>query len=469
MIGHRYSGRSFIRAPAELLVPILLVAYGAGVIALLASGRLIVSQAGALLAAPILLCAAALRPEWVILVVLALPGSGISPVPPRQMTLLMVASLFGFLLQGRFRLGLATGIYPLLGLIALAMAYKANVPTEATVFADDLLKVIVYLALLMLAGFHGAYHKNVSIDAVVGALLIGIVASAILTSLTESPGGFGDVTNTPFRGKFAYLAAMGFGVTQVRLLLSRAVGRKPSGWDYFLRFAFLFLTAIAFVRVAWIAALLVLALAAKWARRKAYWVTVPVALVILLAVPAVGERIAPGGITHVTSGESLTRLTTGRYLLWEELWERGSDALPWGNGFGYVWALESEDVFGFEGQFSSEGNAFIYPHNDFLFLFVELGIVGFGLLLLFWGHLFATVRSLSRSRDAYLGYEARVLVPIVVTMLLVQLFDNGFAIRMVAERFFIVAGFIFGLRSLGREADRSGGSQQTPLADLARQ
>ena len=42
----------------------------------------------------------------------------------------------------------------------------------------------------------------------------------------------------------------------------------------------------------------------------------------------------------------------------------------------------------------------------------------------------------------------------IVVMFFVQLFDNGFAIRFVAERFFIAAGLVFGLHYL-RQSERS--------------
>jgi hypothetical protein len=40
--------------------------------------------------------------------------------------------------------------------------------------------------------------------------------------------------------------------------------------------------------------------------------------------------------------------------------------------------------------------------------------------------------------------------------LLIQLFDNGFALRSVAERFFIAAGFVMGLKAAVVDVFRSG-------------
>ena len=85
---------------------------------------------------------------------------------------------------------------------------------------------------------------------------------------------------------------------------------------------------------------------------------------------------------------------------------------------------------------------------------MEFGILGFGLLVAFWLHLLRKIRLLSRSPGEQARYDVRVLVPVIIVMLLVQLFDNGFAIRFVAERFFIAAGLVFGLQYL-RQSERS--------------
>ena len=125
--------------------------------------------------------------------------------------------------------------------------------------------------------------------------------------------------------------------------------------------------------------------------------------------------------------------------------------MPFGHGWGYTWSLTSTELFGFEGQFGAEGNGYVFPHNDFLFLYLEFGILGLGLLIVFWLFLIRKIRLLSRSNDKQVRYDVRVLVPVTVVMFLVQLFDNGFAIRFVAERFFIVAGLVFGLASLQQD------------------
>jgi O-antigen ligase len=123
-----------------------------------------------------------------------------------------------------------------------------------------------------------------------------------------------------------------------------------------------------------------------------------------------------------------------------------------------MWSLTPTDIFGFENVFVTQENAFIFAHNDFIFLFVELGIIGLGLLIAFWLHLFRKIRALSRSHSESTRYRVRVVIPIIVVMFFVQLFDNGFAIRFVAERFFIAAGLVFGMQFVELLIERSIGA-----------
>jgi O-antigen ligase len=434
------------------LVEALATTYGVGVVALFVSGRVDALQAGILLGGPVVLALALLRPEWTILVMVALPSSITSPIPTRVLIVFMAAALFGFVLQGGLHLSSGTGIYPLVGIIALAFAMKATVSAEATEAADEILKSIIYFTLVMLVAFNAMAAGRIRIDSFVNALLLGIAVSAVLQPFLAASTSFESIDSSPFRGKFAYLAAMGFGVAYVRLSLNRREGRRPSRLDAFLALAFLCLTFIGFSRAAWIATLWVFALVSRWTRRKTFWLVASLFLVIVFTVPIVAERIAPVSGPGVGTEATLDQVTSGRWELWTDLWDRGVEALPMGQGWGYIWSLTPSDIFGVEGVFNEGGNPFVYPHDDFLFLFVELGIVGFGLLALFWLSLFQKVRRLTRSPREPIRYSVMVLVPVLIVMLVVQMFDNGFAIAFVADKFFAAAGLVFGLYYATRES-----------------
>ena len=438
------------------LVEALVAIYGVGVVALFASGRVDVLLAGILLGGPFVLALALLRPAWTILVMVALPPTIISPLPTRLLIVLMATALFGFVLQGRLHLWSGTGIYPLVGIIALAFAMKATVPAEATAAADETLKSIIHYTLVMLVAFNAMANGRIRIDSFVNALLLGIAVAALLQPFVALGTSFESINFTPFRGKFAYLAAMGFGVAYVRLSLNRSEGRRRSRFDAFLAFAFLCLTSIGFVRAAWMATLWIFALVSRWTRRKTFWLVASFSLVIIFTVPVVAERIVSGSGADIGTPATLDQVTSGRSELWADLWNRGVEALPMGQGWGYMWSLTSMDVFGFEDAFTAGGNLFIYPHNDFLYLFVELGILGFGLLAVFWLSLFQGVRRLTRSPREPIRYGVMVLVPILIVMFVVQMFDNGFAIGFVADKFFAAAGLVFGLYYTTRESSPVG-------------
>jgi O-antigen ligase len=439
------------------LVSILLLVYGLGVVVLSTTGRVDLVPAITLLVVPAAAALAVVRPEWILLVVALLPPSVMGQVPPTQMTAVLLVTLFGFLLQGQLHLGLKTGIYPLVGIIAMAIAMKADTPADATAAADTLLKLLVYYTLLMLAAFQATANERLRVDSFANALLWGVVGATILQPFLGGLSGFEGISRHPYAGPFANLAVIGFGVAYVRFSLSPSIGRRRSPWDGLLMIAFLGLTIVGYNRAAFIAALLSFALVSLWTGRKSIWIVASLVVALGLTIPTVGEAIAPGGSIDITDQQTLEQVTSGRSVLWEDLWDRGVEAMPFGNGWGYVWSLTSIDIFGVEGEFGTTGDqGFIYPHNDFLFLFVELGVIGFGFLVVFWFQLLRRFRVLSRAPDGFVRYDARILAPILVLMFLLQVFANGLSIRFVAERSFIAAGLICGMHYVMQRAQFSG-------------
>jgi O-Antigen ligase len=438
------------------LVSILLLVYGLGVVALFTTGRVGLVVAITLMVVPVAAALAVVRPEWILLVVVLIPPSLIGLIPPTQLTAVLLVTLFGFLLQGRLHLGLRTGIYPLVGIIAMAIAMKSDIPADATATADTLLKHLVYYTLLMLAAFQATANERLRVDSFVDALLWGVVVAAILQPFLGGLSAVEGISRQPFAGPFANLAVIGFGVAYVRYSLSPAIGRRRSAWDGILMIVFLGLTIVSYNRAAFITALLSFALVSLWTGRKSIWIVASLVVALGLTIPAVGEAIAPGGSIDITNQQTLEQVTSGRSVLWEDLWRRGTEAFPWGNGWGYIWSLTPVDIFGFEGAFTTGDNPFVYPHNDFLFLFVELGVIGLGFLLVFWFQLLRRFRVLSRAPDGLVRYDARILAPILVLMFFLQVFANGLSLRFVAERFFIAAGLICGMHHVMQQAHFSG-------------
>jgi O-antigen ligase len=433
------------------LLEALAATYGVGVVALFVSGRVDVVQAGVLLGGPVVFALALLRPEWTILALVAAPPQLLSSIPPRLLIAIALLTVFGFFLRGRLHIGIKTGVVPLLAIIVLAVTRKTEMLGDdeiAAAAADTTLKLIVFYALLMLAGFHSAARGGFRIDSFINAMLVGLAFGAMLEPFFVSQS-FESLIYHPFRSHFAYLAVMGFGVTYIRLSLRSSAGQSRSSLDVFLMIVFLVLTLIGFSRAAWMAGLLVFALVSLWTGRKSFWIVLSLCVMLALTVPVIGARILPSGSVS-TDPDTLALLTTGRSVLWGKLWAQGAEALPFGKGWGYVESLSPLDLFGIEGEFNSGGSPFVYPHNDFVYLFVQFGVVGFGLLVVYWLNLLRRVRSLARRRAT--RYSVRLLLPIIIVMFFVQLFDNGFAIVSVATRFFIAAGIVFGLHYATRES-----------------
>lgn len=249
----------------------------------------------------------------------------------------------------------------------------------------------------------------------VNALLAGIVGSVLLApfvSLTQVRF----TASEPFLTTFEYLFVMMFGLTYMRSSLRRSSGLAALPIDKALMWISIPLIVFGLARTGWIAAMVIVAMASMWTRRKAVWVVVPLVALTVLTVPVFRERVLSSVDTGGGFGaEALSKLSTGRWPLWVYLWDRGSDALPAGNGFGFEWSLSSEEVFGFAGDFESESSVFIFPHDDFIYLFVELGIVGAVLLLIQWVQVLRATRYLSgRGRESFAQYGARVLTPVIV-------------------------------------------------------
>jgi hypothetical protein len=249
----------------------------------------------------------------------------------------------------------------------------------------------------------------------------------------------------------AYLVVLGFSIHFVRWLTrsTRLSGEQRPGGSLILSLFLLALVASSLVRGAWVAALLVISFSAGHLRKRAYWLIIPLAVMLVLTIPLARERVVP-------SESASADITTGRWQLWSIVWtEEVAPALPWGNGFGHAWSLEPEDLFGFATfRFENQRESgFLYLHNDFLFWLVEFGFLGLILFLLYWKHVLGVTRRLLRNHDPSVRAAAFLFTGTIITMLVVQLVENGFAFRFMAERFFVATGFLFGLRARPPPAD----------------
>jgi O-antigen ligase len=180
------------------------------------------------------------------------------------------------------------------------------------------------------------------------------------------------------------------------------------------------------------------------AHKRRYWVLIIAALIAILIVPVARDRVVPNQAQAAGGG-----FTTGRFDLWSRLWDRVESGLPFGNGFGYTFTLTAPDLFGPRSTsfYTSQRQSFVYPHNDFIFWMVELGLIGLLGMVLFYGQLVMAFYSVSRSPNAN-GIHAQILAGALITAFVSQLVASTFFFAALGVPFFTAAGFVFGTRDI---------------------
>jgi hypothetical protein len=427
----------------------LLIVGMAGVVVLLAMGRLAISDAIFLAATPWVLFAAAFRPDWLLVLFVALPATVTSSIQPRRVAILVAVALVMLLVtRRRVTIGAGTSLVTLIAIYLAGRIYLGDVGSDALASNEAIMENLMLYILLALLAFNLAVLEEVNGDHLATALIIGVLGT-LLTGLAGYggvwfPNGSAILTKT-YLGP---LASMALGVCFARLLTDDPSGRTLGA--LLVTAALLWLTIFSRVRAAWLAAAITFfVLAFRW-RRQGYFLVLAVAIAVALLSTTVRQEVAGDESGDIVGEFQSGDIATGRWTLWSALWERGETGLPWGNGFGYMWSLSSEDLFDVTDQFQSEESGVVPPHNDFIYLFVEFGIPGVLLVIFFWLGLFRARRRVSHSADPSHRRDSWLFLGAIVTGLSVAMFDDVFAVRPFAERLFPVAGFIIGLSTLQR-------------------
>jgi hypothetical protein len=432
----------------------LLTAATLGVVALLAMGRLGVLDAIFFAAVPWVLLAATFRPDWLLLGFIAMPATVTADIPTRRVLALVGVAFVMLLITRRsFSMGLGTSLAALLIINVAGRLFEAEVDSAAiAVNRETMLNLTLYIALALLA-FNLAVLGELDGGRLATALVIGVVTTLVVGWAGHGgiwfESGPGIVTKT----RLGAMASAALGVSLARLLMVEDTPRRRLG-NLLMSGILIWLTIASDTRATWIAAAITLGLLAFRLRRRGYVLILMVVILLALLAP-VGRQ----AITRSESGDLVAEfrtgdITTGRWKLWTELWDRAQPALPWGNGFGYVWSLSAQDLFGLPGGFHSEESGVVPPHNDFIYMLVEFGVPGLLLLIVFWVGVFRARGLVSRSTDPLLRQSGWLLLGAIVTGLAISLFDDIFSVRPLAERFFPVAGLLFGLAAVERTRRR---------------
>lgn len=243
------------------------------------------------------------------------------------------------------------------------------------------------------------------------------------------------------RTHFGYLVALAFaGLVGSMARVGTPRSRTPDSVLICLTIA----TAIALVasttRGAWVGAAGATLLATMAARRRLRVVAVLGVLLILgLSVQAMAARLT------IEGGVFSPSFTTGRSTLWAAMWPYAADAGVTGHGFGFVFSLTPSQLLGQAGAFTTAKNPFVYPHNDFMYVTLDFGLLGLFVFLILW---------LAGARAA-LRAKAIPLACALLVAFFASLFDNGLFILALAERTSAVIGFALGM-SYNLDKDRQG-------------
>ncbi len=429
-------------------------------LALALQGRLPTSAVVLLAALPLYCFFAVARPAAIPLAFIALPPGVVGEVPGATTGIVALVAAGIVAIQVLPRPALARpplGIVLFGALIVAAAVHARDELTQAAArAAHGALAELVYYAVLLMLGVVLLRRGAITAKAVAAAIVLSAVATAIIFLVQAgarpaalAPGELA-VMNPGLldhRTHFGYFAALGFGVAFSQMITARQSLRPFQYAAVVAATVTLALAvAISLTRGAWIVSSILLLLIPGLAGRRGWWLLVPAPMILLSAVSLARERAFGdfgGGLgISIRSGV----FGSGRAELWDTLIHRTLE-LPWGGGFGTIWSYSPFELFGMNGVFVSGGNPFVYAHNDFLYLAIELGVVGVVLLAGFWMSMLRALLVLTRCRDA----RGVLLLGPCITMLVAELVDNGLAMRGLSERFFLVAGLVLAAAASPKE------------------
>ena len=431
---------------------ILLAAITLGVTALLAIGRLALSDAVFFVAAPWALLAAVLRPDWLLVTLIAMPASFTSSIEAKRVTALIAFAIAALVVtRRRITLGLRTGLIALVIVCVTGYLVHAEVGQAAIGRNQDVMLSLTYYILLTVLALNLAVLGELDGERLGTALVVGVATTLLLALAGYGGAWFPTGPKIIFHTYLGWMAAAAVSVSLVRLLTAEVNKRLGHA---LVTGVLLSLTILSVIRAAWVAAAITVTVIAVRSGRRGYAFILLSVIVLTLLVPTVRQEVSRSESGDIVEQLRTGGITTGRWSLWTGLWHQAETALPWGNGFGHIWSLSSEDLFGVPGQFGSQESGFVPPHSDFMYLFVEFGIPGVVLLAFFWLRLFRARNLLTRSAEPQSRQSAWLLLGMLVTGLMVALVNDLLLVRPFAERFFPVAGFVFGLSLVERKRSR---------------
>jgi hypothetical protein len=404
---------------------------------------------------PLVLAVGLTAPRWALLGLLAAPPGYLLTAGVLDLrvltTMLMVLTGLQAIRSRRLPGRILAYLLPLLGLVALSVTFIYEESTRALGPASSFRSLLVFAIALGVYAYVLVRDGEVTAIQIADAAILGVVLTAIVFMVqnnfqpwTYTTRSFGDALRPGllgYRTHFGYVVCIGFCIAAARS--AGVVGQRPR-WGPAVTIFLGLMTIFSFTRGAWIAALLYLIALPLRTGRKGTWIVVALVVATALTFPIVQERLVSGASGGVGQAIQSGEFATGRWELWQELWERASDGLPAGNGFGFAFSLTPQELLGVEA-FTSGRNAFVYPHNDFLYAALDLGYIGAALLSLMWIVVIGMYVKAKRT-------EAWLFGGVLLTMFIASLVDNGIFIRPVLERFIVAFAVIAAMYAARRRA-----------------
>lgn len=246
-----------------------------------------------------------------------------------------------------------------------SLVHNAHDPGTRSAIYQFFIFLLTYYASSIFMHFGADKRKifNIIIDAVFTSLLLTSVISYFQYFFFNMREYLGFVDNA---NHFGYLMATGFAIS-----VSSSTINKKTLLHRFLPLLFLGSTIISMSRGAYLSILLII-LTYIFLKKK---FIVPIASLTILIIAFYSNDLIQSRFNQVD-------ISSGRYALWEVILPKNIGEVLFGNGAGYMWSLNQFDISQY-GGFISDKNTYIYAHNDFLFLLIEIGITGSILWLVF--------------------------------------------------------------------------------------
>lgn len=287
-------------------------------------------------------------------------------------------------------------------------------------------------------------------------LIVGVVQFATGTNLMPKDGVLAVPSVFEHPNGYAFFLLSVLVVALVPLMESRSrEQRAVYGVGFALGLASL---VLCYGRSAWLAFALAVMVLGVLQYRRILVAAALVALLVPLALPSTASTLVSRfDDLRPSSAAYGDNSLNWRFATWERMWDASSGHTLLGNGMATYLPLSDREFGVYDLAFQSDidaapGTGYVYPHNDYLFVFIELGLAGalaylamfLALLVVLW-----RARRVPEARPLAMALFALVLVLTVLSAV-----DNVKEYNQIWYPILALAGGVAGLTSRVRAGRR---------------